>query len=115
MNTSKFIFSVIAFQESDGSWIGQCLQYDVAAQAKTLPDLQYEIQRVLVSHLAIGERLNREPFEGIGQAPRHYWDMYDGSEIRIVIERENEPFSLPDARPYNIVPTVKVAAQHVPH
>jgi len=78
-NDSAFELSVL-FMEGDGVWSAQCLEYDIAAQAKTLNDLFYEMERVLVSQLALDEELGRKPFEGIARAPRKYWDAFERSQ-----------------------------------
>jgi hypothetical protein len=62
--------------EEDGSWSAQCLDYDIAAQAKTLLDLADEIARVLVVHIAASMQMGREPFAGIKPAPKRFWDLY---------------------------------------
>ena len=58
--------------EEGGSWSAQCLEYDIAAQAKTLLDLHDEIARVLAAHIAASVQMGREPFEGIQPAPKRF-------------------------------------------
>lgn len=91
-NPSAYSVSAILFEEG-GWWSAQCLEYDIATQAKTLSDLLYEIERVLVSHLCIAEELGRKPFEGLAPAPQKFWDLYQKSHARI--ETDNVPFRLP--------------------
>ncbi len=69
-NPSAYEVSAILFEEGDW-WSAQCLEYDIAAQAKTLSGLLYEVERVLISHLCIAEELGRKPFEGLEPAPNH--------------------------------------------
>jgi hypothetical protein len=89
---SAYPVSAILFEEGQ-SWAAQCLEYDIAAQAASLSDLLYELQRVLVSHLSIAEELGSRPFEGLEPAPQKFWDMYERSHARI--ELELAPFRLP--------------------
>ena len=74
--------SVVLFQES-GQWVAQCLEYDIAAQAETLKELiEYELQRVLVGHIAVSLETERIPFENVPSAPQEYWDLWrDGLDL----------------------------------
>jgi hypothetical protein len=102
--------NVIAYQEGEW-WCAQCLEYDLAAQAKTLPDLHYEFERIVYSHLAISLELGQEPFEGLNPAPQKFWDMYEKAKMHI--ERENQPFRLPGPLPsVRPKPRLKIAEQH---
>ena len=74
--------SVLAFQEGN-SWSAQCLEHDIATQAATLPDLYYEVERMLMGHVAVAAKLGREPFAGIGPAPKRYWKMYELAALTV--------------------------------
>ena len=74
-------------------WSAQCLEYDIAAQAHTLPDLIYEIQRVVMGHMIVSKELNVEPFVGLKPAPPIFWQIYDHAKIHV--KREPVPFSTP--------------------
>jgi hypothetical protein len=76
--------------EEGGSWSAQCLEYDIAAQAKSLLDLHDEIARVLAAHIAASVQMGREPFDGIRPAPKRFWDLYNGLRI----ESRPMPFRL---------------------
>lgn len=111
--TNPIDVSVIAFQEGDW-WTAQCLEYDLAAQAKTLSDLRYELDRVLVSHAVVSTELGRAPFEGVGPAPAKYWRMFENAKMRI--EREELPFRLPPSTKQMAVnPRLKIAEQTATH
>ena len=97
----------VLFIEGDGWWSAQCLEHDIAAQAKTLNALFYEMERVLVSQLAIDEELGRKPFEGIGRAPKKYWEAFRRS--RTTMERPAAGLKSKKSKRPNIVPTFKVA------
>ena len=67
----------IAFKNS-GVWCVQCLDYDIAAQAETIPELEKELQRVLLAYVVTSAELKRDhPFAGLPEAPKHYFEMYD--------------------------------------
>ena len=77
--------------EEGGSWSAQCLDYDIAAQSKTLLDLQDELVRVLTVHIAACAQLGREPFAGVAPAPRRFWDLYEGG---LRVESRPAPYRL---------------------
>jgi hypothetical protein len=108
-NTPSFHISAVLFQEGEW-WSAQCLEYDIAAQARTLADLRYELERVLLSHVVVSAELGRSPFEGLKPAPQRFWDMYAASSMRI--ESDELPFRLPHPTPFaTITPRLKVAEQ----
>lgn len=75
-----YAIRAIVFQE--GEWLSaQCLEYDIATQAKTVEDLSYELQRILVGHIVTSRKLGKAPFEGVPKAPQKYWDMFEHSKI----------------------------------
>lgn len=93
--------------EEDEWWSAQCLDYDIAAQAKTLLDLHDELIRILAVHVAASTQLGREPFAGINPAPRRFWDLYE-SGWRL----ESKPVRLSLAQGQSfpaIVPEMRVA------
>ena len=101
--------SAIVFQDG-GWWAAQCLEYDLAAQARTLSDLRYELQRVIATHVAASEALGQEPFENLKPAPQKYWDMYMAAQIRL--EADDLPFRLPaGATQIVMTPKMKLAEQ----
>src|ERR1700733_3042517 len=72
--------SVVLFQR-DKWWIAQCLQYDIGAQAHSLPDVLYELERTLVGYLTVADELNIEPFVHLDPAPDFYWKKFQLFEI----------------------------------
>lgn len=91
----------VLFEERD-TWSAQFLDYDIAAQAKTLLDLQDEIARVLAVHVAASLQMGREPFAGIKQAPRKFWDLFESGqrfESRPMPLRLDKDSPLPPIRP----------------
>jgi hypothetical protein len=84
--------SAILFERED-AWVAQCLEYDITAQADSLPNLYYELERVLVGHIVISEENGEEPFELLPAAPQEYWQMFDASKIKL--NTDPLPFRLP--------------------
>jgi len=71
----------VLFIEEEGGWSAQVLEHDIATQADTLQELFYEVERILVSHVALAAAEGRPPFNGIPPAPRKYWDVFKRSRI----------------------------------
>jgi len=73
---------VVIFQEGD--WLcAQCLDYDIATQAKSLEDLRYDLERLMVGHIAISLKHGIKPFRHLQPAPEKYWDMFRRSKIAL--------------------------------
>ena len=103
--------SAILIQEADGSWSAQCLEYDITAHARTLPDLDYELQSVLASHIAISQELEQEPFSGLRPAPQIFWDMFERAKMRV--ESVERPFRFPRSSTFpRLCPKLKIAEPH---
>ena len=90
----SFNLSVLIFQE-DKTWIAQCLEWDVAAQGKTIDDALGSFERTFVGQIILDVEAGRNPLEGTSQAPREYWKMFD---IAKKLE-ERKPFYFPEEIP----------------
>ncbi len=71
----------VLFKEGEW-WVAQCLDVDIAAQAKTEQDLLVEIGRVLVGRIMAGEKLGVDPFATLPPAPRRYWEMFFSAQAQ---------------------------------
>lgn len=98
----------VLFEREPGNWVAQCLQYDIGAQAKNVPDLIYELQRSLVGHVAIAIDNGLEPFESLPAAPQEYWDMF--KQATVEVQTEEVPFRVPKAAPSVAPRCMKLAA-----
>jgi hypothetical protein len=76
----KLRIRAIIFEEDDW-WCAQCLEYDIAAQARSLSDLQSELVRVLETHMIASVELGQAPFEGLPPAPKKFWQMYKTAAV----------------------------------
>ena len=81
-DSDKYPVSFVLIQRGD-CWSAQCLEYDIATQAPSLPALQKEIDRFLAAHVVVSAKLGREPFAGLKPAPQKYWDMFRSSEVKV--------------------------------
>ena len=71
----EHVIRVVQFRE--GPWyVAQCLEVDIAAQAKTERDLLYQLSRLLVGRILASEKLGVDPFDTLPPAPQRYWNMY---------------------------------------
>ena len=80
MALKQIALRVVVFQEDE--WVcAQCLEYDIAAQAKTLDDCLYQLGRLVVGHVAVSVEKGLEPFHGLKRAPQRFWDWFEQSKI----------------------------------
>jgi hypothetical protein len=79
---SKYAVRAVVFQE--GEWLcAQCLEYDLVAQAKSLPRLSRALQQLIVSHVVVRLRHERQPFRDLPRAPEKYWTMFRQSRLAL--------------------------------
>ena len=86
----KFHIRAVIFKEGDW-WVGQCLEHDIAAQAKTPKDLAYEIQRSIIGHIMVSKQEGLTPFKNLPKAPEKYWQLFTNS---LHLSPENFAFKL---------------------
>jgi len=67
-------------------WVAQCLEYDIAVQARTLKDVQYEFQRILFGRIATAKKLGIEPFEDIPAAPKAFQNIFEDKNKTFRVE-----------------------------
>lgn len=73
---------VVIFQEGD--WLcAHCLEYGFATQAKNLDDLRYDLERMIVGHIAISLANGLKPFRNARRAPKKYWTLFERSKIAL--------------------------------
>lgn len=90
-------------------WSAQCLEYDIAAQARSQAALLIELHRVLVAHILISRELGRAPFQNLPRAPQRYWDMFEAAEE--LTDGQQIPSFSGSAELPHVVPNVRVAQQ----
>jgi hypothetical protein len=97
----------IAFREGEW-WSAQCLEYDIAVQAKSVAALQREIERVLTAYVVLAQKEKRSPFEGLDPAPKKYREMYKRAQ-REVTSSPIPRAESSDVRP--IIPHLRIAEE----
>lgn len=94
MKTAKRQFSVQVLVLREGDvWVAQCLEYDIAAQGATLPEVKKALERTFIGQMMVDAHLGQEPLDNIPPAPREYWEKFEQGE-RIC---DRSPFRLPEA------------------
>lgn len=69
----------VLFQEA-GWWCAQCLEHDIATQARTLTELKAELGKALAIHAELAVERGQEPFAFLPKAPDRYFQMYEAFE-----------------------------------
>ncbi len=59
------------------AWCGQCLEYDIGAQADSLDELHSRLRVAIDAERDESIARNGEAFKGIDAAPQYYFDMWD--------------------------------------
>lgn len=77
---------IIIFQEGD--WLcAHCLDYDFATQARSLEALRFDLERMIVGHVAISLENGLKPFANLRRAPEKYWTLFRRSKITLPEQR----------------------------
>ncbi|OLE51961.1 MAG: hypothetical protein AUG51_20425 [Acidobacteria bacterium 13_1_20CM_3_53_8] len=95
MTQEKTLVVRVLFLREGDSYVAQCLEYDIAAQGKTMPEVKRAFELTLAGQMELDVRSGKQPFEGIPKAPDTYWEMFDKA---LKLEDE-EPISLPKGVP----------------
>ena len=91
----QLALSVLFIKDQCSAWVAQCLQFDIAAQGRSLKDAQKAFERVIHGQIMLDLHQGRQPLAGIKQAPREYWSMFEESE-RLA---DHRPLRLPEGIP----------------
>jgi hypothetical protein len=93
MDSTTLIHAVVF--ENGGNWVAQCLEYDVATQARTLDSLLYELERIVMAHLFVAEKEGAQPFADIPKAPPRFWEMYRRARRTVRVQELPAPEKQP--------------------
>lgn len=80
--TKPIELRAVVFREGD-AWVVQCIEYDIAAHAATITDLEHAFMRAVFENCIITEHLGRKPLEGIKPAPDRFRHMYEEAQHEI--------------------------------
>ena len=73
---------VIAYKD-EGLWVAQCLEYDIGVQAKDFDSLYDLFCCALAAEYKESKKLHGKPFEGIGKAPKHFFDRWERGQVTL--------------------------------
>jgi hypothetical protein len=82
--------NAIAFQDVDGAWIAQCIQYDIVARAESLVQLPKVLEREVAANFCINAKLGRPDLSGIPPAPEHFRKAFEAAEYRMRPQHTDE-------------------------
>jgi|ERR1700691_2006463 len=69
-------FRAILFREGD-HWIGQCIEYDICAQAKNLTELKKKLELTIEFEREVSVKRHGYAFVGIPAAPQRFEEMWN--------------------------------------
>lgn len=70
-----FNLRVLLFQE-DKTWVAQCLEWDIAAQGKTLDDALNSFEQTFVGQIVLDIEGGRKPLASTPRSPKEYQGMF---------------------------------------
>jgi hypothetical protein len=89
-------YKIHAVAFTEGPWcVAQCLEYDIATQARSMSALYHEIERIIAAHILLAQQQGREPFANIPRAPKRFWRMYKDANLSLEPVRPIEFVSQP--------------------
>jgi hypothetical protein len=86
--------NVVAFQEGD-LWVAQCVEYDIAAFAKTITALPRAFERAVAANLCANADLGRSAFEGIPKPPEHFRQLFEDAQLHLEATKTSPKRSTP--------------------
>jgi hypothetical protein len=98
--------NVLFFKEQE-FWVAQCLQFDVTAQGKTIPEARRSFERVLVAQIICDLEEKRPPLSSVPRAPTKFWQQF--RKASALAEREPIPF------PEELLPNETPPAWMIPY
>lgn len=92
----------VLFVKDGASWVAQCLEYDLCAQAKTIGELKTRFVYTIVAQIMSDVKKGREPFAQVPQAPKSFWDIWERAEP---LADKSVPIRMPDVAASGKKPT----------
>lgn len=84
----------------DGPWyVAQCLEYDLGAEAKSLDDALYEMEKTVVAQIFFDLKHGRQPFSTLSPAPPTYLEMFCRADKKSVDQPRLPRFQMPPMAP----------------
>jgi len=86
----NFVMHVLLLND-DGVWVAQCLDYDIAAQGKTINKAVDALTRTFAGQVVLDIQHGKKPLEDFTKAPIDYWNKFEDAN-RL---EGRKPFGLP--------------------
>jgi hypothetical protein len=91
----QIIINAIAFHD-EGVWIAQCIEYDIAVSAETLPKLRRAFEQAVIANICVNEERGYSGLDGIPPAPSRFRDLFNSADNYLQpIKRTQSPASTP--------------------
>jgi hypothetical protein len=74
---------VVAFEDHDGYWIAQGIQYDIVARAKSVAGIREAFIRQLHANVSVNARLGRDGLDGLPAAPEKFQRLWAEAKERM--------------------------------
>ena len=71
----EFKLNVLLLREGE-MWIAQCLDYDIAAQGRTIAAAKQAFAHTFAGQVLVDVHNNVQPLQGFEQAPPEYWEKF---------------------------------------
>jgi hypothetical protein len=95
--TMNLRLHVLIRRESDGhqeKWLAQCLDYDIAAQGDSLPEVKKRFERTVLGNIILALEHDQVPFAHLLPASAQYHEMWQHATAL----QDSMPVSLPSDR-----------------
>ena len=83
-----FKLSVLLMREGE-MWVAQCLEYDLAAQGRTLAEVKDAFGKTFCGQIMVDLHHKLEPLSTFSQAPAAYWEKFKHAER--LLDRQQLP------------------------
>ncbi len=70
----------VLFLQEDNQWVAQGLEYDIAAQGKSISKAKKSFEKTIIGQIILDLKDSLEPLNGIEKAPQMYWDIFKKAE-----------------------------------
>lgn len=104
MENKNVVTMRILIHCEQGIWVAQGLDYDIAAQGKTIEAALTSFQSILSGQFLLDMSNNRALLEGFERAPGEYWDKFNRG-FKLEVPDEDSHYS-------SLVSLAKPVADH---
>lgn len=95
----NFNVRVLLYREDD-MWVAQCLEHDIAAQGKTLDEVQNKFHQTFIGQVILDLEAGKQPLKNVPKAPAEFLKMFENSSHRL---KDPKPFPVSELPPAYMV------------